>query len=197
MNDQRSEERVRNWYLALLGAVVLAACSETGPESPLATSREPTQASLGVTGSVTGSGHWEVFPAPVPPGFGLRRLTLHAVQLADGTVNGEWNIVVGATILHGTLDCVTFLPDGRSARVSGIVESVKFSNIFQAGTAFAMLVVDTGEGSAAPPDRTSDLLTFANQPPEVGRAYCEDGVEPAPVEPEDTLIGDFQVRADL
>jgi hypothetical protein len=112
-------------------------------------------------------------------------------------VNGEWNIVVGATILHGTLDCVTFLPDGRSARVSGIVESVKFSNIFQAGTAFAMLVVDTGEGSAAPPDRTSDLLTFANQPPEVGRAYCEDGVEPAPVEPEDTLIGDFQVRADL
>lgn len=109
-------------------------------------------------------------------------------------MNGEWQIVVGATILHGSLDCVEFLPDGKSARVSGLVEDVKFSLVFEPNTAFGMLIVDNGEGADAPRDQDSDLLSFLNAPPAVGRDFCENGTLPAGFGVDDTLIGNFQVR---
>lgn len=182
-----------NVLFVLAASVALAACSEL--DAPTAADGgELAVAGQGVVGSVTGSGHWEVFPPPIPKGLGLRNLTLHAVKLANGEVNGEWQIVVGGTILHGSLDCVEFLPDGKSARVSGLVESVKFSPTFLPNTAFGMLVVDNGEGAGTPRDQDSDLLSFRNAPPEVGRDFCENGTEPAGFGLDDTLIGNFQVR---
>lgn len=176
-------------------AAAVAACSDENGALATAPERGLSPADAGVVGSVSGSGHWEVdFGIPVPTGIGLRKLTLHAVEQADGTVHGEWQIVVGATILHGSLDCVEFLPDGKSARVSGLVEDVKFSLVFEPNTAFGMLIVDNGEGAGAPRDQDSDLLSFLNAPPEVGRDFCENGTIPPAFEVDDTLIGNFQVR---
>lgn len=185
---------MRKFVVILGAAVAFAACSRdsVAPTAPVA---GLAPAGEGVVGSVSGSGHWEVdFGVPVPKGLGLRKLTLHAVRLADGTVNGEWNLVVGATILHGSIDCVEFPPDGRSARVSGLIDDVKFSNVFHPGTAFGMLVVDNGEGAGAPRDEDSDLRSFAGAPPEVGRAFCETGAVPDGYFVDSTLIGNFQVR---
>lgn len=188
--------KTRTRYAVLLAcATAIGACSVEDGSSPVAPDRGLAPADAGVVASVSGSGHWEFdFGFPVPRGLGLRKLTLHAVELADGTVNGEWNIVVGGTILHGSLDCVEFLPDGKSARVSGLVEEVKFSTIFQPGTAFGMEIVDNGEGADAPRDQDSDLLSFLNAPPEVGRDFCENGTVPPGFGLDDTLIGNFQVR---
>jgi hypothetical protein len=147
-----------------------------------------------VTGSVTGGGHLIFFPG-LAPGLGTRRLAISAVQTADGTTTGEWQIVVGATILHGDIDCLTILPDGKSARLSGIVEQAKFTS-FLPGTAFALELVDSGEGSMGGGDADTGPLAFRNAPPEVGRTFCETGEAPAELELMAIEKGNFQVRSD-
>jgi len=147
-------------------------------------------AGAGVLANVTGSAHVQVFPGS---GFGLRKLTFSAVQHADGNVTGEWNIVAGATILHGNIDCMTILPDGKSARISGIVENALFTT-FLPGTAFAIQLEDNGNGGSGEPDSNSEVRAFRNAPPEVGHHFCVTGVAPVPVEQMAIEKGNVNIR---
>lgn len=183
---------LRNATAFVLATFLATACSETGG-SPAAPQSAGGLAPAGVAGSVTGSAHWEFdFGVPVPPGLATRNLVFSAVERDDGRVTGEWNIVVGGTILHGAIDCMEILPDGETARIAGIVEQAKFTS-FQPGTAFGLLVVDDGQGAKGG-DETSNVLSFRNEPPEVGREFCENGTFPGSATTDEILHGNFQVR---
>jgi hypothetical protein len=166
--------------------------SESGVQVMATASPEVGKMDAGVSGSVTGSAIVQFFP---PSGVGLRRLTFAGVKHQDGSVTGEWNIVVGATILHGDIDCMTILPGGDRARIAGIVTDAKFTT-FQTGTAFAIEVVDNGEGQNDPADATTELVAFRNAPPEVGRLFCETGEAPSELEFIDIELGNVQVHAE-
>jgi len=182
---------------AILGVLIvgLAACSgeQAGITAPNdgAVSIAPADNPAGVSANVTGSAMVQVFAIN---GLGLRKLTFNAQILNDGSVSGEWNIVAGASILHGDIDCLTILPDGRSARLSGIVTDAKFTSFIE-GTAFALEVVDNGEGNSMPADVTTDLRSFRNMPVEIGRAFCETGEAPDGLEAMPIIKGNVQVHA--
>jgi hypothetical protein len=178
----------------LLVSLALAACSgEQAPPTALGSREAPVSPASGEVGqSVTGSALVQVF---APAGIGLRRLTFTARVFPDGAVDGEWNLVAGSAILHGDIDCLHILPDGKTARLSGIVTDAKFT-LFVPGTAFAMEFVDNGQGGDADADVTTDLRAFRNASPEVGRLFCETGEAPPDVEYLQMIHGNFQVRGD-
>lgn len=152
---------------------------------------------MGVPGSASGSGHVLYAGAPTPPGLGLRNFAFSAVAHADGSVSGEWQIVVLATILHGPIDCLVIAPDGRSARISGLVADVKpATSSFEENTAFAMELFDNSAGGSGEPDVTTQLLAFRNEDPSVGRDFCESGVVPpgADLNPLPVDHGNFTIR---
>lgn len=183
----------------LLALTLIVGCTSddpatlTAPGSELSSALEVGvvgQEILGHEGRVTGSAHLQVF---APNGIGLRKLTFSAIQHADGSVSGEWNLVAGATILHGDLDCLNILPGGDRARFSGIVTDAKFTN-FEPGTAFALEVVDNGQGGDSDPDQTSVVRAFRNADPAVGRHFCETGEAPTDVEFMDAQKGNIQIH---
>lgn len=144
------------------------------------TAVDASLASTGVTGSATGSAHLTAFPPELglPPGIALRNFAFSAIRHADGSVGGQWQVVAGASILHGPIDCLAIAPDGRSARISGLVTSAIFST-FVPGTAFAMELFDNGPGASGDADVTTQLRAFRNADPAVARAFCESGTIPA------------------
>ncbi len=188
--------------IAGLLLILIAACQSDrlGPASPdAALGGRPVNSlgAAGVAGSATGSAHITYFPPPVPPGLGLRTFGFSAVKQADGSVSGQWQIVVGATILHGPIDCLTIETDGHSARISGLVSEVKpAGSSFMENTAFAMELFDNGPGASADPDVSTQLLAFRNADPQVGRDFCEQGTIPsgADLQPLPLDHGNFTVR---
>lgn len=182
--------------------LLLAATACTSiPSTPSATGDTRDPAAMfsanpaGLVASLTGSAHLTALAPPTPPGLALRNFTITAMLWGDGTVTGEWQLVAGATILHGNVDCMTVADDGKSARVSGIVEQAKFA-AFLPGTAFAMELFDNGSNPQANPDVTTALRAFRNATPEVGRAFCETGTVPAGADllPMPTEHGNIRIR---
>jgi hypothetical protein len=125
-----------------------------------------------VVQSVTGSAHWKT-----PDGF-LRRFSFFGRKFADGFVDGEWNMVAGSAILHGTVTCMNVLSPNE-ARLGGTVDQSKFS-LFQAGTEIGWLAVDNGQGVNAPDDMTSNLRAFRNAPTGTAERFCLYGELPFP-----------------
>ncbi len=123
-----------------------------------------------VVQSVTGAAHWQT-----PDGF-YRRLTFNARKYADSYVGGEWQMVAGSAILHGTITCLNILSPNE-ARIGGTVDEALFT-LFQAGTDIGWVVVDNGQGADAPLDMTSNLRAFRNAPPGSAERFCETGELP-------------------
>jgi len=190
--------RIAAPVLLILGAACTA--DDRGLVAPSATpgaSAALTPASAGVAGSATGSAHLTVFPPPTPPGLALRNFTFSAVRHVDGSVNGEWQVVAGATIIHGLVDCLTIAPGGHTARMSGLVESVMpVGSSFMENTAFAIELFDNGPGESAELDVATQLAAFRNAAPEVGRAFCETGTTPPDTDlnPLPLEHGNFTIR---
>ncbi len=191
---------MRDRLILGLAGLLLAACAEAPAADGLAgpeIATVPALSTAGVSGSVTGNAHYTFPPFAnqgLPPGLSLRKLSFTG-RVQGGDVSGEWQIVVGGTILHGNIDCLTILADGRTARVSGIVEQAKFTT-FLPGTAFAMEFVDNGQGQAAADDEVTGLLAFRNAAPDVGRLFCETGQAPGDLEWIQITQGNFQVHTD-
>lgn len=184
-----------------MALIMLAACQDGPiPTAPAAdagpTDQAPVSAvSAGITGSASGSAHLTAFPPPTPPGLATRNFTFNVKQFADGTTQGQWQLVAGGSILHGSLDCLTIAPDGKSARISGVVEGAKVTT-FEVGTAFAMEIFDNGDGASGEPDVTTQLRAFRNAPPEVGTAFCVSGTIPdgADLDPRPTENGNLTIQ---
>lgn len=161
-----------------LGLVVLLACSSsdriTSPTAPGSPSLD--MAGNPVVAQVSGGAQWIVDSGPLA-GY-LRKFAFIGNQRADGTASGEWQLVVGSTILHGDITCL-HIESGEvsTARIGGTVTDPKFAT-FQAGTDIAWEAVDGGEGANAAPDETSNPVSFRNSPPGSAAAFCANGTIP-------------------
>lgn len=190
--------KIGGLFATALMATALMGCentdSLTAPDAAVESTNRQVAAVQGVAGSASGSAHLTVFPG-APKGLGTRNFAFQAVQDPDGGVRGEWQIVAGGSILHGSIDCLTIAADGESARLSGIVEDAKFT-LFQVGTAFAMEVFDNGNGASGDPDVTTQVRAFRNAAPAVGTTFCETGDIPvgADLDPLPTEEGNFSIR---
>ena len=144
-------------------AATLAGCTDsTGPisqELALAEGATP------ILAAVTGSGH--IFQPAVGGGSIRRRLTFTARRYADGTVEGNWQLVAGAAIIHGSVTC--FEVEGNAVRMGGVVESSLFTT-FVVGTDTGWYLEDNGEGATADEDVAGRLIL--NGAPGTAEAYC-------------------------
>ena len=148
--------------LVVLGVMVAGCADSTGPETlGIATAEGVTP----ILGAVTGSGH--IFQPAVGGGTIRRRLTFTARRYADGTVEGNWQLVAGAAIIHGSVTC--FEVEGNAVRVGGIVERSLFST-FVIGTDTGWFLEDNGEGSNADGDVAGRLIF--NGAPGTAESYC-------------------------
>jgi hypothetical protein len=120
---------------------------------------------------VTGGTTWTT-----PEGL-LRRFTFTGAQYMDGSVDGEWQLVAGATILHGDVICLS-LVDPHHVRLGGRVDFAAFTQFFPEGTEIGWTASDLGEGSGSSGDQTTNLRAFRNAPPGSAGIYCSTGIVP-------------------
>ncbi|MBC7382714.1 MAG: hypothetical protein H7296_06915 [Bacteroidia bacterium] len=115
-------------------------------------------------------------PPPGPSANGQGKLQLsymngetatfsfHASKDAAGNVSGSWEARSPGQDCrqHGTITCLTVLPDGKTAIMSGEVTKSDGTCLgYGAGTPIWFRVVDNGEGSNAAPDTFTDYYFFA------------------------------------
>lgn len=143
-------------------------------------------------------------PLPVPPGpsangqgslliaGGLETFSFHASTDAGGTVSGSFEVKgrgIGQDMrLHGTITCMTVMPDGKTAFLAGLITQREggdaYPNSYLVGDYVYFAVKDKGEGQNAMEDQFSDV--FASGSTEV----C--GPHPTPLYPIDN--GNIQVK---
>jgi hypothetical protein len=122
--------------------------------------------------SANGSAHWTI---PLPNPFGVvvwnRTLSFNARKYEDGSVSGrfEYHQVVEGEAFDFNVD-VTCLNvyDGNRAKIGGVIE-VSNDPTLPAGVFAWFQVFDSGEGAAAPPDRSS-LIGFGDEA--ANEAFC-------------------------
>jgi len=110
----------------------------------------------------------------VPYLEGFSTFSFHARQKADGSVSGSWssnwqssNPGLGGQF-SGIIDCMEILPDGITARMTGIVTHVNgdccpvFGFTPEVGGLIAFIVQDNGEGQNSSGDLFSDWGYFGD-----------------------------------
>lgn len=147
-----------------------------------------------VVHSATGAGHQDDVDAATGEVFN-RTFAFAAVRYADGTSQGNAQIESRKfdLVIHMRIDCLYVLPDGRSARLSGVVTrtSRPFADA-PVGEVHRFSVQDNGE-----PGRGVDK--FSGVPPNPLARECDDAnfgaPEPSRVAPSRTVErGEIQVR---
>lgn len=147
-----------------------------------------------VVHSATGAGHQDDVDAATGEVFN-RTFAFSAVQFADGTAQGNAQIESRKfdLVIHMRIDCLHVLPDGRTARLSGVVTrtSRPFADA-PVGEVHRFSVQDNGE-----PGRGVDK--FSGVPPNPLARECDDAdfgaPEPSRVAPSRTVErGEIQVR---
>jgi hypothetical protein len=169
-----------------LRAIVVVACLLAVPV---------TTAGAGgaVVASASGGAHWTI---PLPNAFGVevqnRTLAFNARRYEDGSVTGrfEYQQVVEGDAFKFNVDVTCFVVyDGNRAKIGGVVEQSSDPTV-PVGTFAWFQVFDNGEGSGAPPDRSS-LVGFGDDA--ANEAFCNSPNLPR-FGPWD-VQGDVQVRA--
>jgi len=125
-----------------------AACSESPAD--VAMDIDPAFAKGGMLGSVTGSGHITT--------NAKRTFTFTAHMKADGSVGGQFNLVIHSDPqmrLHAEVVCMSMA--GNRAWVGGVVKSA--SNPDWVGLETAWAVEDNGQGNPSP-----DFISLMNVP---------------------------------
>lgn len=147
----------------------------------------------------TGSGHQDDVDVATGEVFN-RTFSFSAVQYADGTTSGNAQIASRKfqldnreLVIHMSIDCLHILPDGKTARLSGVVTRTSFPfPDAPIGEVHRFSVQDNGEPGAG-----SDK--FSGVPPNPLARDCDDAdfgaPEPARVAPTRTVNrGNIQVR---
>ena len=159
--------------------VCLTACGGA-TEAPLAPELDAGGTSPHVA-SASGAGHFfnTVNNVQVRDDFTAR-------ANADGTVDGEYQRIAGAAIIHGTITCVTVV--GNMARIGGTIDRAAFTAV-GIGSEFLFQVTDVGEGGE---DDLWSRVGF-NQPAGTAATFCETGAAPISLDPVERE-GNVQVR---
>lgn len=160
----------------LLIGVTLYGCGSTdraitAPPDP------PSVASLQMSGdhqTVTGNADLFIFGC-------VETYSFSAIRHWDGRVTGEWQVKdictpptweVGTFTTHGDVTCFTILPDGKTARVGGVIEKSTWPGVEPPQEA-AWTVRDNSQGSKEPPDDAS-VLWFVG--PGDAEFHCNTGI---------------------
>lgn len=150
-----------------------------------------------VVQSATGAGHQDDVDAATGEVFN-RTFAFSAVRYADGTATGSAQIESRKfdLVIHMRIDCLSVLPDGRTARLSGVVTrtSRPFADA-PVGKVHRFSVQDNGE-----PGRGIDK--FSGVPPNPLAKDCDDtdfgDPDPSRVAPSRTVErGEIQVRSGM
>ncbi|HEX6587897.1 MAG TPA: hypothetical protein VF039_02655 [Longimicrobiales bacterium] len=180
---------IRSRFAPVLSILALAACADAPSEPQLGdvTAVDAQLASVGAESRVTG--HWEITFAGGYQG----NYSSNAIVHADGSVSGEWQLQeLGPDgtryTVHGDVVCVTILPDGRTARVGGIIERAS-SPLPEGYTAAVWTVRDNGEGRGAT-DFASDIRY--GYPTGDEQFFCDQGFNLGVFQPVER--GNIQVR---
>jgi len=93
---------------------------------------------------------------------GVQHFSFHAKTDEMGNVLGSFETKWGVNgRVHGKIDCLTILPDGKSAIMSGTVTQVQGETYIGYGVEVGMLawfkVQDNGEGAKATEDSITDI----------------------------------------
>lgn len=135
---------------------VLTACTES-PTAPA--DIDPLFAKGGVTHSATGSGHIET--------SAKRTFSFSANMKADGSVNGQFNLVIHNDTqirIHAEVTCMSVV--GNKAYVGGVVKSA--SNEAWVGNETGWAVEDNGN--------SGDMISLMNIPsptPGLAQSVCD------------------------
>ena len=126
----------------------------------VAVTRSRSVAASGVTAQASGGGHYDFIPIGGPAQFSFT-----AVAHADGSASGEFHhtaVVDGLTIdFHAAVTCMAVDLDHGRAWIGGVVTQNDSTDpdfqqdIHQPGQDIWFRVLDSGEGSNAPADRTT------------------------------------------
>jgi hypothetical protein len=89
-----------------------------------------------------------------------QQFSFHANTDKSGAVSGSWESYSPGqnTRTHGDITCLTILPDGKTAVMSGVVTQINADNPFglTVGTPVWFKVQDGGEGANADADKFTD-----------------------------------------
>jgi hypothetical protein len=101
-----------------------------------------------------------------------QHFSFHANTSPNGNVTGSFeSTALGLdSRVHGRIDCLNILPDGKTAIMSGVVTVVTGDIYlidfgFNVGDQAWFKVEDNGEGANATEDRFSDVYVFDELPP--------------------------------
>ncbi len=143
------------------------------------------------------SGHVDI--DEIPPAFGTlnhEQYSFNARVQKNGDVHGRFEIrddFAGGDKFHtrGDVLCLVVEPDGKTARMSGIVTASDFDGF--EGTYAVWTVVDNGEGKNSPPDQATDIRFGLGEA--TATTHCETGIDPAAFGTfQDNNRGNVQVR---
>lgn len=143
-----------------------------------------------VVHSATGSGHQDDVDVATGEVFN-RTFAFSAVQYADGTAEGNAQIESRKfdLVIHMRIDCLYVSPDGKTARLSGLITrtSRPFADA-PVGEVHRFTVQDNGEPGAG-------VDKFSGVPANLMGFDCEDGDVDSGVPPTRTVNrGEIQVR---
>lgn len=180
-------------FIGIMGLIAAAASCRFASEPELSLSRG------NLAPVVTGSGG-ESDPGPVVESatgsahlvnsVGIfRRVSFNVRRYADGSVDGEFQLVAGAAIIHCEPTCFTI--DGNRVRIAGIVEQALFVLNVPAGSGFVLQLSDEGEGHEV--DTTSRI--FFNVPLEDLDTFCETGEAPGDLIQVPVTSGNVQIHS--
>jgi hypothetical protein len=146
--------------------------------------------------SATGAGHQDDVDTATGAVFN-RTFSFSAVQYADGTATGNAQVASRKfdLVFHMRIDCLRVLPDGKTARLSGVVTRTSHPDPeLPVGAVHRFSVQDNGEPGAG-------VDKFSGVPPNPLARDCDDPdpyfgqPEPIRVEPTRTVNrGNIQVR---
>lgn len=173
-------------FVGVLALVATVGCdSAVAPEpAELGSLLDPdgnAVAHVSALSSATGSGHVRRADG------GIRKFTISAIQHADGSVSGEYDLKAGPIRLlqeagihppqvsfHGTITCMTVV--GNSAYLGGVVDRQKNAVIALGTDEFtgvAIELIDNGNGPEAEPDQISSIAFYVPGSPSTPQDYCD------------------------
>ena len=135
----------------------------------------PVSASAGgdVVASASGGMHWTI---PLPNAFGVevlnQPLAFNAQKYADGSASGHFTYhqIVEGESFNFVVDVTCMgIYDGNRAKIGGVITNSNDPTL-PPGTFAWFQVFDNGEGSSAPPDRSS-LIGFGDEA--ANEAFCD------------------------
>ena len=186
-----SERRVAAAVVPVLVVASVVVAAIVAPSAPGAANP--------VVHSATGAGHQDDVDVATGAVFN-RTFSFSAVQYADGTAEGNAQVASRKfqqdgkeLVIHMSLDCLSVLPDGKTARLSGVITRTSFPFAeAPVGEVHRFTVQDNGEPGAG-------VDKFSGVPPNPLARECDDAdfgqPEPARVAPTRTVNrGNIQVR---